>query len=456
MEVAEALRRVLLGPDRRPPAGSSRWPRIRLYGVPLGVLALLGLAAANAGYLLENRELGRLVAGVLAAWAVLPVVVAAHRPLLAWRLAYPLLFLGTLGAVPSEPWPWSPVQILGFLLVLAALVRREEPAVIAWVTGLNVVPVFLFAPRANAWGVVVLFVAIALAGDLVSRRRRSRAELARQAELTELEQARRAVLEERARIAREMHDVVAHHMSMIAVQAETAPYRITGLPPPALTEFTTIAAGAREALADMRQLLGVLRAETEESPRAPQPGLSDVAALVETAQRAGVEVRLAAAEVGDVPEAVGLAGYRIMQEALANAARHAPGGPVLVSARGTPDALWLEIRNGPAAPTATPGGPGPPGTAAGSPGLPGSVAGGPGHGLIGMRERATLLGGTLEAGPEPGGGYRVAARLPLPPSSSSPSPGSSPSLSSSPPSQPPSPSPSRSRSPSPSPSPGIR
>jgi len=431
MEFAGPLRRVLLGPDRRPPpARSPRWAKIRLYGVPLGVVALIGLTIANGTYLLENRDLSQLMATLLAVWAVVPVVIAVRQPLLAWRLAYPLLFLGTLRAVPGESWPWSPVQILGFLVVLAALAGREESAVIAWVTALTIVPVFLFAPRANAWGAAMLLVAIALAGDVVSRRRRSREELARQSELTELEQARRAVLEERARIAREMHDVVAHHMSMIAVQAETAPYRITGLPPPALTEFTTIAAGAREALADMRRLLGVLRAETDESPRAPQPGLSDVATLVETARRAGIEVRLAAIEIGDVPEAVGLAAYRIVQEALANAARHAPGGTVLVSLRGTTDELRVEISNGPgSSATAPDSGPGTPGKAGSGPGTPGKtgsgpgtiggVAGVPGHGLIGMRERSTLLGGTLEAGPEPSGGYRVAARLPLPPPTTS-------------------------------------
>src|SRR4051812_41351396 len=175
MELTGTLRRVLLGPDRRPPpARSRRWARIRPYAIPLGVIALVGLIGANATYLLQNRQLSQIVATVLAAWAVLPVVVAVRRPLLAWRLAYPLLFLGVLGASPTEPWPWSPVQILGFLLVLAQLVRSEEPGVIAWVTALNIVPMFLFVPRANVWGVVVLFVAIGLAGDLVSRRRRSR------------------------------------------------------------------------------------------------------------------------------------------------------------------------------------------------------------------------------------------------------------------------------------------
>ena len=405
------LRRVVAGPDRRPPpARSRRWALIRMYGVPLGLLPLIGLGFANAQYLLDNRELSQLLAGVLSAWAVLPVAVAMRRPLLAWRIAYPLLFLGVLRAVERESWPWAPVQIVGFLLVLVLLALREESGVIAWVTALTIVPVFVLSPRANAWGAATLIVAIGLAGEVVARRRRGREALAEQAELTELAQARRAVLEERARIAREMHDVVAHHMSMIAVQAETAPYRIAGLPPPALAEFGTIAAGARGALTDMRRLLGVLRAETDESLRAPQPGLSDVAALVETTARAGVEVTLAGAEFtfgevpfgevpfgkvpfGEVPEAVGLAAYRIVQEGLANAARHAPGGPVVVSVRGSPGWLRVEVGNGPGSPTAT--------------------ASGPGHGLVGMRERAALLGGTLEAGPRADGGYLVTARLPL-------------------------------------------
>ena len=399
-ELFAALRRVVAGPDRRPPpARSRRWALIRAYGMPLGLLPLIGLGFANAQYLLDNRAPGQFMAGLLSVWAVLPVVVATRRPLLAWRIAYPLLFLGALRADERESWPWSPVQILGFLLVLVLLALREDSGVIAWVIALTIVPVFVLAPRANAWGAATLLVAIGLAGEVAARRRRSREALAEQAELTELEQARRAVLEERARIAREMHDVVAHHMSMIAVQAETAPYRIAGLPPPALTEFTTIAAGARGALTDMRRLLGVLRAETDESLRAPQPGLSEVAALVETTARAGVEVTLvpgpefASAASGEVPEAVGLAAYRIVQEALANAARHAPGGPVRVSVRGSPGLLLIEVGNGPGSPT--------------------GPATGPGHGLIGMRERAALLGGTLAAGPRADGGYLVTAQLPL-------------------------------------------
>jgi signal transduction histidine kinase len=143
----------------------------------------------------------------------------------------------------------------------------------------------------------------------------------------------------------------------------------------------------------MRRLLGVLRAEADESPRAPQPGLADLAELIETTRRAGVSVEFTMTEAAEVPEGAGLAAYRIVQEALANAARHAPGGPVRVLVRGGPEALEVEIEN--------------------DPGTSATVSGGPGHGLVGMRERAALLGGTLAAGARPGGGYRIVARLPV-------------------------------------------
>ena len=199
------------------------------------------------------------------------------------------------------------------------------------------------------------------------------------------------MLEERARIAREMHDVVAHHMSMIAVRAETAPYRLTGLPEPAREELAVIAVAARAALSDMRRLLGALRSEDGTAPTAPQPGLAEVPALVETARAAGLDVTFEWPDLGDVPETVGLAAYRILQEALANAARHAPDGPVTVAGRGFADRLELEVRNKRTGADVGPGG---------------------GHGLIGMRERAELLGGELTAGPDRFD-FVVAARLPF-------------------------------------------
>lgn len=417
------LRRLLVGADfpPSPPVGPPgrwrrRWRRWQPYLGPLLLLALFGLGVAATQYLTDERRLPEAAAIPLGFGGVLPVALAPVRPLLAWRLAYPLLYLGTIRAQPSEAWPWNPVQILGFLLVLLVLTSRASPGVAAWTGLFSVLPAYLFVEnRANAHGVVVLFVVILIVGDQVRRRRQSQQALAEQAERSELEQARRTVLEERTRIAREMHDVVAHHMSMIAVQAETAPYRLAGLPEPTRAEFTAIAGSAREALTDMRRLLGVLRSESATPETAPQPGLDDVPELVDAARRAGmsVTVTIGAAPAGTraPPEPVALAGYRIIQEALANAARHAPGSTVRVSLDADDRALTIGVRNGPAdaaTPVADTG------DTVGTDRLDG--ADGPsGHGLTGMRERARLLGGRFTAGPTSDHGYAVTAYLPYEP-----------------------------------------
>lgn len=252
------LRLLIIGPDRPRPLPSKLIP----YGFPVAVALLAALALANGAYLDDNRGLRQWQSAVLSVLAVAPVAAAlAGRTLLAWRLAFPMMFLGTFRFTAEEPWPWTIVQILAYLTVHTLLALRSEPGVAVWATLFAAVPVFAYAPEANAWGAVLALVVVALSGDLAARRRRAREQLAEQAALTEQETERRSVLEERARIAREMHDVVAHHMSMIAVQAETAPYRIEGLPEPALRELSQIAGAAREALADMRRLLGVLRSE---------------------------------------------------------------------------------------------------------------------------------------------------------------------------------------------------
>jgi signal transduction histidine kinase len=398
-DVAAPLLRVLWGADhRRPPPRRRRWPRLRLIAVPFALLALIGLGLAAGTYLTDSRGTHTFLAVVIAAGSVLPVVLALRAPLMAWRIAFVMQFIGVIGAKPTEAWPWNPVQIVGFLVVLFVVALTETSAVTAWITAFSVIPAFLFALDANAWGAAILLVVVALLGDVIARRRHSRRVIAEQEELTELERARRAVLEERARIAREMHDVVAHHMSMIAVQAETAPYRVADLPDTARDELATIATAARSALADMRRLLGVLRQEDDDTPRAPQPGFADIPELVATAKRAGVPVTLAMPAADRIPEAVGLAAYRIVQEALANAARHAPGGLVRVAGRVQRDRLELAIRNSPAVPGIAPSA------------LPSE---GRGHGLTGMRERAILLGGTLSAGREEDGGYTIAAVLPF-------------------------------------------
>jgi signal transduction histidine kinase len=237
---------------------------------------------------------------------------------------------------------------------------------------------------------------VAIALDATGASNRARRELAAQFERNELEGARRAVLEERTRIAREMHDVVAHHMSLIAVQAETAPYRLSELPGSALEEFSSLSAHAREALSDMRRLLGALRNEGP-AERAPQPRLNDVPDLVAASQRAGVDISLTMSDFDAVTSpGVELCAYRIVQEALSNANRHALGSEVSVVVEGDDEALRLRVRNGPGLQQP-------------------AIAGEPrtGHGLVGMSERVAMLGGDLVAQEDPEGGFVVAAVLPL-------------------------------------------
>jgi signal transduction histidine kinase len=201
---------------------------------------------------------------------------------------------------------------------------------------------------------------------------------------------------ERARISRELHDVVAHHISMIAVQAETARLTTPGLPAAGAQRLSSIGDTARTALTEMRRLLGVLREDTSDVPaeRQPQPGIYQLSELIDEAREVSeAGTRLI---ISGWPEPLDpgteLAAYRIVQEALTNARRHAPGAAVDVELRFDADAVWLRIRDN---------GPGPP--VAGAPG---------GNGLLGMRERAAAVGGTLHTGGSPSGGFVVEARLP--------------------------------------------
>jgi len=219
---------------------------------------------------------------------------------------------------------------------------------------------------------------------------------------------------ERARISRELHDVVAHHISMIAVQAETARLTTPGMPAAGAQRLSTIGDTARSALTEMRRLLGVLREDTsaELTLRQPQPGLDQLNELLDEARdAAGSGTRLIISGwLTALDPGVELAAYRIVQEALTNARRHAPGAAVDVEVRYEGNALCLRIRdNGPGPPAEQ--GPGgdrlPPGNR-----LPGGGGLPSGHGLLGMRERAAAVGGTLRTGPAPGGGFLVEASLP--------------------------------------------
>ncbi|MFF0467734.1 sensor histidine kinase [Micromonospora zamorensis] len=390
-----ALRHTLLGRDVPPGRRLlARWPGLDRYATPVGLLAVLGLFLIT---LTVESEWGLStpIALLFAAMTVAPLLALPRRPLLAWRLTVLALLICTFNAPADQAWPWTPPLALGSIAVLAVVVARVDRPVLVWVVAISTVPVLGLVDPDNRVPVLLLLGALAIVGDLIRRNRLSRHALAAQTEQSEREQERRAVLEERTRIAREMHDVVAHHMSLIAVQAETAPYRLTDVPAPAAAEFVAIAASARDALTDMRRLLGVLRSESSGPQTAPQPDLADLDAMVDAARRAGLPVTLDAGPVhdGQVPAPVGLAAYRIVQEGLANAARHAVGAAVRVTVRAGRSGLEVRVENSPAdaRPTAD---------------------GGPGHGLTGMRERATSLGGTFTAGPLPDGGYAVAAELP--------------------------------------------
>jgi signal transduction histidine kinase len=352
--------------------------------------------------LLQVNQDAQAVATVAALVVVVPLTLAARYPLMGWRIGWvALLAVPVTGADWQGTWPWNQAQLLVLLAVFWAAGGRHPRCVVWWMWTLTLIPLWYWTGQYNQSLTgraldIAGAAAVAMAADALGSRRRAQQELASQAELTELEQARRAVLEERARIARELHDVVAHHMSLIAVRAETAPFRLAGLPEPVRTEFGSLSGAARDALADMRRLLGVLRND-QAAERTPQPQLGDLPVLIEAARRAGVAVELTTApELEHVPAGVGVCAYRIVQESLSNAGRHAPGAAVTVSVNEGGGAILLRVANGP-------------GDVAGRP----AGRSRPGHGLTGMRERVALLGGTLLVGPSPDGGFVVSAVLPI-------------------------------------------
>ncbi|MEU6877221.1 sensor histidine kinase [Streptomyces sp. NPDC046712] len=382
----------------------TRWLRLLPYGVAFAFVA--SLLPSTITVLMNDYQVNGALAGALATAQTAPLLLAVTRPLQAWWIigiadvAGALVMLGADG-LDGRTWPWTPPVVVGYLALMLALGLRESRRALlgVWlVTGAAGFVLTAVRPK-NTDGVHILLFVLSGVVLLVMATIRERGDAVRR---SAAERARSTLLEERARIARELHDVVAHHMSVITVQADSAPYRIPDLPEAAREEFTSIAASARESLAEMRRLLVVLRSDGTEGERAPQPGLDRVQQLIEATVRAGVPAELSiAADLadgrGDVPQAVDLSAYRIVQEALANVVRHAPGAETRVSVRADDDWLTVLVVNAPVAGRTSP--------------LEGGA--GTGHGLVGMRERVRLTGGTLDTGPLPDGGFRVAARLPL-------------------------------------------
>ncbi|MET9344053.1 sensor histidine kinase [Nonomuraea sp. NPDC003804] len=309
--------------------------------------------------------------------ASVPVALRRPAPIPAWALATTTLLV--------NPYPGiGVVSVGGLALVLCAYTIatrvRVAGAVAVWI-GTTLAEV-LFRPQPFGLELLLLPVVLVL-GQVVGARRRTQVELAAQTEQT---MAAQAVAEERLRIARELHDVVAHHMSAIAIQSEAVRLRAGGDPAVLDTGLAEVREMSLEAMSQMRQIVGTLR-------QAPAPGLDRLDELVATVREAGHPVTVTGAADAAVPAPVSEAAYRILQESLSNAMRHAPGAAVRVDVDRTGDELVVAVAN--EAPRRS---------------APMSEGG---HGITGMRERADLLGGTLEARPAPDGGFEVRARLPL-------------------------------------------
>lgn len=407
--LGSALRTPAASTEPLPARAAKPWQRLVPYVLALGFAA--ALLPVTVTVLVQDYGLAGGWAGALATAQAAPLLLAVTRPLQAWWIVFTadvvgaVLLLTTADDLTGRSWPWTPMAVVGYLLLMVCLGLREPRRTLlaVWLATGAAGLVFELVSQDRSDGVHLLLFVLSGVVLLVTATLRERGDaqrrLVEQETISEVERAQRTLLEERARIARELHDVVAHHMSVITVQADSAPYRIEGLPEAAREEFSTIAAGARESLTEMRRLLAVLRSDGSAAERAPQPGLSRVQQLVEATVRAGVPAELSlAAELGPVPPSVDLSAYRIVQEALSNVVRHAPGAPTRVSVTSAADWLTVLVVNGPAAARTSP-----------------LETSGTGHGLIGMRERVRLTGGTLDTGPLPDGGFRVAARLPLAP-----------------------------------------
>lgn len=350
------------------------------------------------------------------------VVVAAHCAAilitLRWTWTGLVISLAASGAtvlataesaVPVWPWPVTTMITQSAVLIVAALARPWYYSAAAWAAGASITVAALLtaAPTMpdGALATAIVFVSVSasvvLIGALVRVWIRNAGQLEEAARTSEEQGRRRHELEERNRIARELHDVVAHSMSVISVQAATAQYRNPDIDEAARREFNEIAESSRQALSEMRMLLTIMR-DGEEAPTAPEPGLEDIGTLIESSRSSGTDIRYtpddALADL-DVSSSTGLITYRTVQEALSNALRHAPGAVIEVAVDAEQEAGRSQLRiavlnSAPPQQVAEP-------------------APGAGFGLEGLRERAEAVGGTVEAAPTDDGGFAVRATLPV-------------------------------------------
>jgi signal transduction histidine kinase len=340
----------------------------------------IGLSLAPLMLMRRRWPLGVLIGSV----GILAFYYALDYP--AFSAAVPLA-AATYSAAVAGHAHWA-AAILGLFVVAGGITARLDE-------GESLAEVL----RASLVVDVALLGAVLLLGEAV-RNRRAWAEEVRQrlkrADEDREREAERRIQEERVRIARELHDVMAHTVAAINVQAGVASDVIDDSPQEARASLRAIREQSREAMAELKATVGVLRGDAKEVPRDPSPGLAELSRLVETAAGAGLEVQVSTdGPRRPLPRAVDLTAYRIVQESLTNVVRHAQASSASVSVRYEANAITLEVEDDGR------------GDANGA-----ATAGADGHGLVGMRERAAAVGGTFEAGGRPDGGFRVRARLP--------------------------------------------
>ncbi|WP_443073754.1 sensor histidine kinase [Streptomyces sp. NBC_01478] len=380
--------------------------RLREYAAwsPHALITAAGLLAMFVATNDEARGSGSNV--ILGLLALVPVLLTMVRPVGAFWLSMAATPVATALATEfDDEWPWRTGSFVCHLCVLTIVAIRTRPRTAAWMWALTVVYGIGAATVAggHAFGSnsaqMAFLSALVLLGVTVRHiRHDAEQEVTAQQTVTAHERSRRTLLEERTTIARELHDVVAHHMSVVAIQAEAAPYRVENPPPELERAFVTIRENAVAALTELRRVLGVVRAEDYEAPDAPQPTLADMDALLANVRDAGLSVdKAVTGAVRELPQGVELSAYRIVQEALSNTLRHAPGASAQVDIGYVLGGLGLRVVNGPAPE---------PSLVKPSPGA--------GHGITGMRERVSMLNGEMTAVPTADGGYEVTVFLPVP------------------------------------------
>ncbi len=385
-------------------------PLARGRALLVDVLLALGIGLVQVLGVLVSERVGR-AAGWRDPDALAYLLLVGGAAALLFRRRWPLPVLAvTLAcglAYAARNYPEGPSQLAVYpaLWTVAVTLPRRQAWLAAAVSAVSAAAIELFLYGDTMFDGEPLYVAVTVLaamwwGEAVRARRAYVAELqdrAERAERTREEEARRRVDEERLRIARELHDVVSHTIGVISVQAGVAAHLLHRRPDKAADSLAAIRQASDEALGELHAMLGVLRQGDGggRAPLAPAPGLAELDALVAQAAGAGIEVKVAVeGEPRRLPSAVDLACYRVVQESLTNVVRHAGASQAEVTVTHHDDRVVVEVLDDGAAPS-------------------GNGAVGSGQGIPGMRERARALGGSLEAGPRPGGGFRVQASLPV-------------------------------------------